>query len=209
MAKFCTECGKEIRDGIAFCTECGTKAPAEPEINAIQPASEAEQPEQPPVATPAASIQPQQPPVVVPVAPVQPQQAPVAAAVAVQTSPIPQPVMAPVASDPTNKTVSTAAYFWLMLLFAIPVIGWLICLIMAFAPKNKNLKHFARAILIWGLVAAVLIGILTALIALLSNTIMDYISQITDGQINNFGELFGQFGDLKGLLEQLNPEGAV
>ncbi len=30
MAKFCTECGKEIADGVAFCTECGTKAPADP-----------------------------------------------------------------------------------------------------------------------------------------------------------------------------------
>ena len=30
MAKFCTECGKEIKEGVAFCTECGTKAPADP-----------------------------------------------------------------------------------------------------------------------------------------------------------------------------------
>ena len=29
MAKFCTECGKEIAQGVAFCTECGTKAPAD------------------------------------------------------------------------------------------------------------------------------------------------------------------------------------
>ena len=26
MAKFCTECGSEIRNGIAFCTNCGAKA---------------------------------------------------------------------------------------------------------------------------------------------------------------------------------------
>ncbi|MBE6036357.1 MAG: zinc-ribbon domain-containing protein [Clostridiales bacterium] len=32
MARFCTECGKEIAEGVAFCTECGTKAPAEPPV---------------------------------------------------------------------------------------------------------------------------------------------------------------------------------
>ena len=26
MSKFCTECGAELRDGIAFCTNCGAKA---------------------------------------------------------------------------------------------------------------------------------------------------------------------------------------
>lgn len=26
MARFCTECGKEIADGMAFCTECGAGA---------------------------------------------------------------------------------------------------------------------------------------------------------------------------------------
>lgn len=30
MAKFCTECGKEIADGVSFCTECGAKAPDTP-----------------------------------------------------------------------------------------------------------------------------------------------------------------------------------
>lgn len=30
MVRFCTNCGKEIADGIAFCTECGTPTPAEP-----------------------------------------------------------------------------------------------------------------------------------------------------------------------------------
>ena len=27
MARNCTQCGAELRDGIAFCTECGAKAP--------------------------------------------------------------------------------------------------------------------------------------------------------------------------------------
>ena len=43
-----------------------------------------------------------------------------------------------------------------MLLFAIPVIGLIALLIFAFAVKNKNLRNFARAILIWIIVALVL-----------------------------------------------------
>ena len=34
MAKFCTECGKEIADGVSFCTECGAKAPDTPTAKA-------------------------------------------------------------------------------------------------------------------------------------------------------------------------------
>ena len=41
MAKFCTNCGKDIPEGIAFCTECGTKAP-EPKAVPEQPAEVAE-----------------------------------------------------------------------------------------------------------------------------------------------------------------------
>ena len=33
----CTNCGKEIADGVAFCTECGTKAPADTPQEAQRP----------------------------------------------------------------------------------------------------------------------------------------------------------------------------
>ena len=41
MEKFCTECGKEIADGVAFCTECGTKAPADPATATTETVTEA------------------------------------------------------------------------------------------------------------------------------------------------------------------------
>ena len=46
------------------------------------------------------------------------------------------------------------------MLFSLPAIGWIICLIMAFAPKNKNIKNFARSKLIW-----IAIGIILGIIA--------------------------------------------
>ena len=69
--------------------------------------------------------------------------------------PAPQPAPGP-APETRSKEISTAGYFWLMLLFAIPVIGLIALLIFAFAVKNKNLRNFARAILIWIIVALVL-----------------------------------------------------
>ena len=179
MAKFCTECGKEIAQGVAFCTECGTKAPADPATATTETVTEAKDTkvETPVVHTPPAqSYQAQQ----------------------TYTQPAP---------DPTSKVVGTGAYFGLMLLFAIPIIGQIACLIMAFAPKNKNIKHFARAQLIWMVIAIVLIGILVALITLLTNSLMDYINQLTDGQFSDFGDLFGQLGDLEGLMEQFKNGG--
>ena len=125
MAKFCTECGKEIAAGVAFCTECGTKAPADPVSATTETVTEAKDTkvETPVVHTPPAQSYPAQ-----------------------QTYTHPAP-------DPTSKVVGTGAYFGLMLLFAIPIIGQIACLIMAFAPKNKNIKHFARAQLIWTVIA--------------------------------------------------------
>ena len=187
MAKFCTECGKEIADGVSFCTECGTKAPADPVSATTETVTEVKETkvETPAVHTPSAQNNYQ----------------------AQQTYTAPQTAYAPPAPDPTSKVVGTGAYFGLMLLFAIPIIGQIACLIMAFAPKNKNIKHFARAQLIWMVIAIVLIGILVALLSVLTNTLMDFIKESTGGEFSNWGDIFSNLGDLEGLTEQFQNGG--
>ena len=165
MTKFCTECGKEIADGVSFCTECGTKAPADPATATTETVTEAKETkvETPVVHTPPAqSYQAQQ----------------------TYTQPAP---------DPARKVVGTGAYFWLMLLFAIPIIGQIACLIMAFAPKNKNIKHFARAQLIWMVIGIIIAALVIGGIILLVNTFSDYIAEATGGEFNGLGDLFEQF----------------
>ena len=165
MAKFCTECGKEIAQGVAFCTECGTKAPADPATATNETVTEAKDTkvETPVVHTPPAqNYQEQQ----------------------IYTQPAP---------DPASKVVGTGAYFGLMLLFAIPIIGQIACLIMAFAPKNKNIKHFARAQLIWMIIGIILAALVIGGIVLLVNTFSDYIAEATGGEFNGLGDLFEQF----------------
>ena len=48
-----------------------------------------------------------------------------------------------------KEPASLGAFFGLIVLFSIPIIGWIACIILAFAPKNKNIKNYARAKLIW------------------------------------------------------------
>lgn len=176
MAKFCTSCGKEIADGVAFCTECGTKAPADTpqetaaEQTMAQPAPEAPGEQAAPAQT---AFTP----------PPQTEQA-------IQQQTYTQPVP-PAAQD--SKVVGTGAFFGLIFLFAIPVIGWLACLIMAFAPKNKNIKHYARAMLIWLIIGLVFAVIGYFVFRWLGGALLDYINQATDGAFGEWGDIFEQF----------------
>ena len=165
MAKFCTECGSEIRDGIAFCTNCGAKA--EQAAPVPQPVPERK---------PAATVIPPNPPA--------PQSA---------------------TEAPADKTVSTGAFFGLMFLFALPILGWLICIIMAFAPKNRNIKHFARAMLIWLVIALVIGTIAGFAVNALVRSVTPYIEQAI-GELGSIGELreaFGQLGSLTEFMDEI------
>ena len=184
MAKFCTQCGSEIRDGIAFCTTCGAKAEQDIPTPQVMP-----------------EMQPSTRPVPQHTAPPAPQYV---------------PVSQPKAEIPADKTVSTGTFFGLMFLFSLPILGWLICLIMAFASKNNNIKHFARAMLIW-LIIALVIGALVGLaVNALLNSVAPYLEEAMRelGQIGSSGDLgeltelieqFGSLGDMMGELEGMVP----
>ncbi len=59
------------------------------------------------------------------------------------------------------KPLSTAKFFWLGILFAIPVIGFILLIAFSLSKSaNPNLRHFARAQLIM-----ILIGLILSLIA--------------------------------------------
>lgn len=83
-----------------------------------------------------------------------------------------------------NKVVSTGAFFGLNLLFSLPGIGWIICIIMAFAPQNKNIKNYARSKLIW-LVIGIVLGVILFLI--MFNIYNQY-----GYDLNNFSYGYGQ-----------------
>ena len=79
----------------------------------------------------------------------------------------------PVSTPPAAQPVSTAYYFWMMLLFTVPVIGLIVCLVTAFSGDDTSRKNFSRAVLIWILVAIVLSIIVAIAIAAVGGSIMN------------------------------------
>ncbi len=193
MAKFCTECGKEIAQSAAFCTECGARA-AENTVNANEQDKETKDASEE-IITPSAPDAQQETLQEVTPQEVKPQE------VKPQEAQVSPAVYTP---DPKNKIVGTGTYFGLMLLFAIPIIGFIACIIMSFAPKNKNLKHFARATLIWSIIGLVIGGLIIGGVYMAVNSFMDFLGQLFDGQSGVSGDMFGQTEDIGDLFDQLS-----
>ena len=57
------------------------------------------------------------------------------------------------------KPISMWGYLGYEFLFCLPFVGFIIAVVMAFAPENKNVKNFARSYLL-----AIVIGVVLALI---------------------------------------------
>lgn len=136
----CKACGAEIADGSLFCTECGAKV------------------EQPIVDAEATQLFGQAP---VPET--------VAAAATVSTvntvntvntvsnmNPTPVATVSSPEQTKISKVVSTGAFFWLEVLYALPMVGFIAAIVFAAASENDNIKHHALAKIIVHLVALAL-----------------------------------------------------
>jgi len=82
----------------------------------------------------------------------------------------------------TYKPMSVSKYFWLTVLFGIPGIGFLFTMLLAFIPRNRNLKNFARSafiIIAIPLIVSLIGGVIVSLgFPEVSETIVDGISEI-------------------------------
>ena len=55
-----------------------------------------------------------------------------------------------------SKPLSTIAFIGLEILYVVPFVGFIVCIILCFAPKNKNIRSFSRSKLILAIVGIVL-----------------------------------------------------
>ena len=102
-----------------------------------------------------------------------------------------------VACDKSIKPVSYGEFLGILWLFAIPVVGWIACLICMFAPKKKGLKNYARAVVTWAVVKLVIL-VLVALLAvnLFSSSIMPMINDALGTQFSDIGQIVGIISDM-------------
>lgn len=147
MSKICANCGAALEDDAVFCPECGTRFGTVPAANEAPAPEVRPEPQEDAVSEPAGPGP----------EPVRPQPDTVRPEQVWQTAPpAPAPLPVPAAEpEKRSKEISTAGYFWLMLLFAVPVVGFIAMLIFAGAVKNKNLRNFARAHVVWVIVALI------------------------------------------------------
>ncbi len=66
------------------------------------------------------------------------------------------------------RPITGWGYFWRAVLYAIPVLGWLILLINAIGSKNRNGRNFARSYF-----CALLIAVILAAVAVVLNLVTD------------------------------------
>ena len=124
-----------------------------------------------------------------------------------QTQPAvsPQPVQqaAPVQAQPVplmDGTVGTGYFFGMMLVYAIPIVGWVVCILTALKGKHQTKKNFAKAMMIWLIIGLVLSLITGVIVTWLGTLLVDYINQIAQAELG--GEM-GEIGEFQDLLNQL------
>ena len=144
---FCPNCGKQNPDDAKFCESCGStlSAAAAPKAEPVAP------PPQPPIQPPLAQYSAPPPP------------PPAYQAPPRQQNYYQQPPPAYNAAGNTAP-MSVGSYIGTMILFAIPLVGFILMLVWAFGSNvNQNKKNLSRAYLIMMLIGIVLAIVLSVL----------------------------------------------
>ncbi len=174
----CPSCGYEISETASFCTNCGISIDHPPK----QPV-----PKEQPAATDSSSASSQQQPSSQ-VPPVQ----------AVKTQPIP-PAATP---QPSRETAvaGVGSFFGLMILFSLPIVGFICCIVFCFVPENKNIKHFAIGYLLYSLLCTLIsILIFIGVVMLLKPLIEEIIPKVIAEFKEQFQDLVPGLANIQNL----------
>jgi hypothetical protein len=99
--------------------------------------------------------------------------------------------------------IGTLSYIGTFILFAIPIVGLVFCIVWACGRKtNLNRRNLSRAVLVFMIAGIVLSVACYFLFAWMYEAFMEYLDEATGGLLNDFGDLggLGGLGDLSGML---------
>ena len=130
----CNNCGADVAQGMKFCTSCGTAQLSNVDDGPVAQVADA---------APQAPQQVYQP------GDTQQQ-------THVQTPPPAAHNQQPTSQSAKNHVISTLGWLGVLILFAIPIVGFALCILWAFGDGNLNRRNFARACLIFSVIAIVL-----------------------------------------------------
>ena len=211
---FCTECGTNNPGNNVFCTECGKPLPntGSGDSAVVIPAAQTEAyGGAPPVPGSANTITP-------PLPPTPPAPAPGSANTYTPPPPVPFPAVNNIQSPPPNagfagsKTpqpvntsvhgvISVGGYVGTLILFSIPIIGWIACIIMAIVAKNPNRRNFARAMLIITIIMIAISVVLYFILGWIWEVILEYAQGYVEDATGGFFSDIGGFGNLFGAAD--------
>ncbi|MDR1763001.1 MAG: zinc-ribbon domain-containing protein [Dysgonamonadaceae bacterium] len=110
------------------------------------------------------------------------------------------------ASDRSSRPISTLGYIGIFILFAIPVIGIITCIVWAFSSSvNANRRNLSRAVLFFTVLGIILAIVFTAFAATLTKQFSPYIEKYAPWIKTDRGEaaenessdgIFGSFSDI-------------
>lgn len=120
--------------------------------------------------------------------------------------------ISPQVAESPKERVGFWVFFGLIALFAIPVVGFISCIVFMFAPKKKSMKNFARAVFAWMVIRiASAILIISLALNFAMNLLLPAINDQLQTQFQSAEELFSLTkslisGDYSAIIESLYPQ---
>lgn len=145
---FCKHCGIPLEEAVETCPNCGTGLTNV--LEAAEPISEVTE------------IAPGE------VAGSVPEPVPAAAPPAVPAEPTVKVVYQ---IPPENEPLSAWSYFWLKVLFSVPIVGFVFLMIFTFHGGNLNRRSFARSYWCGLLVTVIVLSVIAIIVLALGNAI--------------------------------------
>ena len=172
MGKLCNTCGSPVADRAIFCTVCGNRLPVDE-----TPPKTCQDPETPEeaVSDPALNTCEEKA--------AASEEIPFEEGIGTQKTAFSAnfyeddftPASAAPLPTQEDSTVSIGRYMLYILLFSIPLFGWITAIIMVCGgTKNKNLKNFAAAHLIWLAIGLLIFALFAVFFVLIYDTLLAF-----------------------------------